>query len=433
MYTSVPYRKFLECSGVTTDTRSCTQGFMFFALKGERFNGNDFILQALEKGCLYAVTDEPERYDSGDSRIIAVPNVLKALQELALAHRRKIGLPVIGITGTNGKTTTKELVTAVLSERFNVLATQGNLNNSIGVPLTVLQIKPEHQIAIIEMGASHPGDIQELVNVCDPDFGLITNVGMAHLLGFGSFEGVKNTKGELYAHIRSKNGKIFLNRDNVHLCGMAADLSSIDYGKESGFVQGGVLDCNPLLRIWWSRENGEKHIVQMRMTGSYNADNALAAITVGSFFGISDKDICHALEEYTPRNNRSQITETGHNTLVVDAYNANPTSMNAALDNFGMISASEKMLILGDMRELGEQSMEEHRRIIGRITADGYRNVILVGGEMSAAVGQSHPEWLCFKDVSALKDWLSDNRPEGKTILIKGSNSIGLTGITDLL
>lgn len=429
------YSRFLECSGVTTDSRSCEQGTMFFALKGGRFNGNDFVLQALEKGCPYAVTDEPERKGFNDSRILAVPDVLKALQAMALRHRRKLGLPVLGITGTNGKTTTKELVTAVLSKSFNVLSTKGNLNNSIGVPLTVLQMKPEHQIAVIEMGASHPGDIDELVNVCDPDFGLITNVGMAHLLGFGSFEGVKKTKGELYDWILNKKGKVFVNRDNAHLTDMAKGLECITYGQKSeGYVTGGVIGCDPTLELWWNMENGPRHTVRMNLAGSYNIDNALAAATVGCYFNVPEENITEALEEYVPHNNRSQITDTGRNRLIVDAYNANPTSMKAALDNMGFMKAGQKMLILGDMLELGEAGPTEHRRIVGLIRSSGYKDVFLVGKEFRNAAGGILPEgWRCFSNVDELCDWLESGKPEGKTILIKGSNSIGLTKVVGFL
>lgn len=430
------YEKFLECGGITTDSRKCAQGLMFLALKGERFNGNDYVLQALEQGCRYAVTDEPERPEFCDERILSVENGLRALQQMALLHRKHMGLPVIGITGTNGKTTTKELVTAVLSQSFRVLATQGNLNNSIGVPLTVLGIRPEHQLAVVEMGASHPGDIRELVEVCDPDTGLITNVGMAHLQGFGSFEGVKKTKGELYDHIKAKNGLIFLNLCNEHLVGMAAGMKHIGYGQcDGGLVTGGIMECNPMLKFWWRCGSGPRHEVQMQMTGSYNTDNALAAITVGCHFGVPEEKICQALEEYRPCNNRSQITDTGRNRLVVDAYNANPTSMSAALDNFSIMTATGKMLILGDMRELGEHSATEHLKIVSKIREAGYSNVLLTGTEFRKAVQDvTVPEgWHCFDDVAALSEWLVSNRPEGCTILIKGSNSIGLTKTIELL
>ncbi|MCQ2073899.1 MAG: UDP-N-acetylmuramoyl-tripeptide--D-alanyl-D-alanine ligase, partial [Bacteroidaceae bacterium] len=382
-----------------------------------------------------AVTDEPQRPEFSDSRILGVPDCLQALQKMALLHRRTIGLPVIGITGTNGKTTTKELVAAVLSESYRVLYTQGNLNNPIGVPLTVLQLKKEHRLAVIEMGASHPGDIRELVNVCDPDFGIITNVGMAHLQGFGSFDGVKKTKGELYDYIRAKDGLIFINRDNPHLMEMAAGLRCVNYGQTgNGYINGRIEGCNPMLSFSWNREGGPVHSVQMKMTGSYNLDNALAAIAVGCHFNVPEERICKALSGYTPSNNRSQITRTERNRLVIDAYNANPTSMSAAIDNFTLMTAEKKALILGDMRELGEYSQDEHKRIISRIKADSYTFVALVGEEFAkAAEGNAADGWHCFEDVSKLEEWLTQNNPSGLTILVKGSNSIGLTRIIDVL
>ncbi len=429
------YSRFLQCEGITTDTRNCVPGFMFFALKGERFNGNEYVAQALEKGCLYAVTDEPWRFDGTDSRILPVNSVLAALQQMALFHRHRLNVPVIGITGTNGKTTTKELVTAVLSKRYNVLATKGNLNNSIGVPLTVLGLKPEHQLAVIEMGASHPGDIAELTAVCDPDFGIITNVGMAHLQGFGSYQGVLNTKGELYGHLRGKNGVVFLNRSLGYLVEMAAGMNSIEYGHgDAGFVNGRVLDCNPMLRFVWNRKDGVPHTVQMRMTGAYNVDNALAAVAAGLYFNVPEDDISEALASYIPDNNRSQIIDTANNRLVVDAYNANPTSMGAALDNFKAMDSDCRMLILGDMRELGEYSAGQHRMILQRLESEGYDNVVLVGPEFrKAAIGDIPSGWHFFENSDVLARWLQDNRPEGMTILVKGSNSIRLTGIIEFL
>ena len=435
METEELYKRFLECEGFTTDSRKCAPGLMFLALKGERFNGNDYVLQALEAGCRYAVTDEPFRAGFDDPRILAVDNVLTAMQKMALLHRHTVGLPVIGITGTNGKTTTKELVSAVLSKKYNLLFTQGNLNNSIGVPMTVLGIRPEHQLAVIEMGASHPGDIRELVGVCDPDFGLITNVGMAHLQGFGSFEGVMRTKGELYDHIRAKHGRIFLNSGNPHLAGMADGINSFTYSQMGDAdIIGGVIGCDPMLCFWWQRRGGVRHEVRMNMTGSYNADNALAAAAVGCWFGVPEEQICEALSGYKPSNNRSQITDTGRNRLVVDAYNANPTSMNAALDNFRIMTADSKMLILGDMRELGEHSTAEHAGIVARLKDEGYGNVLLVGAEFTKAASAGIPAgWHCFDDVERLSEWLQTEQPSGHTILIKGSNSIGLTRAVGLL
>ena len=422
------YGKLQNCTGVTTDSRKCGPGLMFFALKGERFDGNEFVRGALEQGCPYAVMDNKDLYDANDSRMILVDNVLATLQEVAALHRRTLGTPVIGITGTNGKTTTKELTNAVMSTTYNVLCTQGNLNNSIGVPLTVLGLKPEHEYAIIEMGASHPGDIKELVLVSQPDYGLITNVGKAHLLGFGSFEGVKRTKGELYDWLREHNGTAFVNRDNEHLQQMCKGLPLIEYGKpgqEGLLVQGEVLECNPFVKFRWRKDGGDWHTVQTNLIGAYNVDNALASITIGLKFGVKERDASDAVANYMPQNNRSQLTETGRNHLVVDAYNANPTSMAAALENFSMIKAQDKMLILGDMRELGEVSQEEHRRIVQEIRKYGFTQVWLVGSEFAGAAGDSG--FRLFPDVEAVNNALQSEPVNGKTILIKGSNSIGLT------
>lgn len=422
------YSRFLECKGVTTDSRKCGPGLMFFALKGERFDGNEFVRAALEQGCTYAVTDDAGKYDASDDRMILVDNTLAALQQMAAMHRRALGAPVIGITGTNGKTTTKELTNAVMSTTYNVLCTQGNLNNSIGVPLTVLGLKREHEYAIVEMGASHPGDIKELVEISQPDFGLITNVGKAHLLGFGSFEGVKRTKGELYDWLREHKGTAFVNRDNEHLQQMCKGLPLIEYGKpgqEGLLVQGEVLECNPFVKFRWRKDGGDWHTVQTNLIGAYNVDNALAAITIGLKFGVKERDASDAVANYMPQNNRSQLTETGRNHLVVDAYNANPTSMAAALENFSMIKAQDKMLILGDMRELGEVSQEEHRRIVQEIRKYGFTQVWLVGSEFAGAAGDSG--FRLFPDVEAVNNALQSEPVNGKTILIKGSNSIGLT------
>lgn len=401
---------------------------MFFALKGERFDGNEFVRGALEQGCPYAVMDNAGLYDAQDSRMILVDNVLSTLQQVAALHRRTLGTPVIGITGTNGKTTTKELTNAVMSTTYNVLCTQGNLNNSIGVPLTVLGLKPEHEYAIVEMGASHPGDIKELVEVSQPDFGLITNVGKAHLLGFGSFEGVKRTKGELYDWLREHDGTAFVNRDNEHLQQMCKGLPLIEYGKpghDGLLVEGEVLECNPFVKFRWRSGKGEWHTVQTSLIGAYNVDNALAAITIGLKFGVKEQDASEAVANYKPQNNRSQLTETGRNSLVVDAYNANPTSMAAALENFSMIKAQDKMLILGDMRELGEASDEEHRKIVEEIAKYGFTQVWLVGSEFAKAADGSG--FRLFADVDEVNKALESEKIAGKTILIKGSNSIGLT------
>ena len=422
------YSKFQKCTGVTTDSRKCGPGLMFFALKGERFDGNEFVRGALEQGCPYAVMDNADLYDAQDSRMILVDNVLSTLQQVAALHRRTLGTPVIGITGTNGKTTTKELTNAVMSSTYKVLCTQGNLNNSIGVPLTVFGLRSEHEYAIIEMGASHPGDIKELVEVSQPDYGLITNVGKAHLLGFGSFEGVKRTKGELYDWLREHNGTAFVNRDNEHLQQMAAGLPLIEYGKpgqEGLLVEGEVLECNPYVKFRWRSGKGEWHTVQTSLIGAYNVDNALAAITIGLKFGVTEQAASDAVADYMPQNNRSQLTETERNRLVVDAYNANPTSMAAALENFSMIKAQDKMLILGDMRELGEASDAEHRKIVEEIRRYGFTQVWLVGSEFAKAADGCG--FRLFADVDEVNKALETEKVTGKTILIKGSNSIGLT------
>lgn len=422
------YSRFRECNGVTTDSRKCGPGLMFFALKGERFDGNEFVKGALEQGCPYAVMDNVSLYDRADERMILVDNVLKTLQQVAAYHRRQLGTPVIGITGTNGKTTTKELTSAVLRSTYNILCTQGNLNNSIGVPLTVLGLKPEHEYAIVEMGASHPGDIKELVEISQPDYGLITNVGKAHLLGFGSFDGVKKTKGELYDWIREHGGAVFVNRDNEHLQQMASGLPLIEYGKpgqDGLLVEGEVLECNPFVKFRWRTGGGEWHTVQTNLIGAYNVDNALAAITIGLKLGVTEDKTSAAVAGYQPQNNRSQLTDTGRNRLVVDAYNANPTSMAAAIENFSMIEAPEKMLILGDMRELGEVSLSEHRQIVQLLNAKGFTRVWLVGSEFAEAAKGT--DFRLFADVDAVNKELEIEPLSGFTILIKGSNSIGLT------
>lgn len=430
------YNIFLESKGVTTDSRKCADGLMFFALKGECFNGNSFAAQALSQGCICSVVDDARFFDANDKRMVLVDNVLKTLQQLALYHRRALGLPVIGITGTNGKTTTKELVTSVMRRRFKLNATVGNLNNSIGVPLTVLATTPADEYAIVEMGASHPGDIRELVDIAEPDYGLITNVGKAHLLGFGSFEGVMATKGELYDFLRAHGGKAFVNRSNPYLMQMAQGLDRMEYASgvdgnvQGALVSGKVLECNPYLKFQWQSQNGPVHEVQTRLIGSYNIDNALAAASVGVFFGVPESDICQALEEYTPSNNRSQLTVTASNRLVVDAYNANPTSMAAALENFSLMQSASKMLILGDMRELGDASDAEHQKVVEALKQYGFENVWLVGAEFQKA---SAGAFRCFDSVDQVIEELSANPVKDRTVLLKGSNGIGLFKLVEKL
>jgi len=438
------YELYKQHPCITTDSRDCPKDSIFLALKGASFNGNAFALQALEKGCSYAIIDEPE-YEH-DERCILVADCLQTYKDLAREHRRQFQIPVIAITGTNGKTTTKELVKAVLSEKYNVLATEGNFNNDVGVPKTLFRLSKEHEIAIIEMGASHPGDIRTLAETAEPTCGLITNVGRAHLQGFGSFEGVIKTKCELYDYLRTREeGLIFLDADNEFLVDQIQDDDplwitpySTDPEKQQTCISGEVVACDPLLRFKWRKplmeleEEGASqkwHKVQTQLIGAYNIDNLLAAIAVGINFGVDRKAICHALESYQPTNSRSQLTVTAHNRLIVDAYNANPSSMQAALENFRLVEADRKMAILGAMRELGEASAEEHQRLVTMIGQAGIGEVWLVGDEFA----QTDCPYRKFHDVDEVKAALQTAHPEGYTILIKGSNSTRLYQLPELL
>lgn len=391
------YKIYLENPNITTDSRNCPPNSIFFGIKGERFDGTKFGDAALQNGAAYAVTE-------GDT--------LKTLQDLANYHIRQMkakGLKVIGITGTNGKTTTKELVSAVLQKKYNVLYTQGNFNNHLGVPLTILRIREEHEIAVIEMGANHPGEIRDLVNIAEPSWGLITSVGRAHLEGFGSFEGVIKTKGELYDYLRAHGGKVFLNTDNEYLVPIAEGIDQIPY------VAGGVVESNPFVKFHYAINSDAKEVVQTQLIGNYNIVNLLAAVTVGNYFGVSTEDINAALSEYAPTNNRSQLMKTEKNTLIVDAYNANPTSMAAALDNFQTIpSEQEKMVILGGMGELGPGSDEEHQKIREKIQEIGVKHVWLVGKQWGE---------YDFETVDDVIAHLQSEPLENKLILVKGSNS----------
>lgn len=433
------YKLYQQHPLITTDSRDCPEGSIFFALKGESFDGNRFAKAALEKGCAYAVIDEREFAEEGNGRLILVDNVLTTFKELAREHRRRFDIPVIGITGTNGKTTTKELIAAVLGEKYNVMYTRGNFNNDVGVPKTLFSLRPEHEIAVVEMGASHPGDIKALVDYVEPTCGLITNVGRAHLQGFGSFEGVKRTKGELYDFLESHNGLLFLNESNPDLMEMAAQREFgriISYGRdEGGNVEGEVIDCSPFLNFRWRQHlhagqmPANAYEVETHLIGAYNLDNMLAAIAVGLHFGVSPAQINHALGHYIPSNNRSQLETTEHNRLIVDAYNANPSSMAAAIDNFKLMKAERKMAILGDMLELGAVSDEEHQKTVDALAAAGIKEVWLVGEEF----GKTHTAFRKFKNVDEVKAAIAAHRPENYYILIKGSNGIHLSQLPELL
>lgn len=407
---------------VTTDSRNCPKDSIFFALKGASFNGNEFAAKSIEMGCAYAFVDEPQYADG--KHIFFVENCLATLQQLARYHREKLGVRIVGITGTNGKTTTKELVSSVLQKKFKTLYTQGNLNNHIGVPLTLLRLTKEHEMAVVEMGANHPGEIKTLVEIVRPDFGLITNVGKAHLEGFGSFEGVIRTKGELYDFLRSNGGTAFINYDNEHLRGIANGLPLVKYGRSEtydSFAQ--LVESDPFLSISWKGNRIDSHLI-----GAYNFENMLAAITVGSYFGVAEADIVDALKEYVPQNNRSQLKETAHNKLIVDAYNANPTSMSASLSNFFQMKCERKVLILGDMKELGTESRSEHQRIADMLQGQNVQAYLL--GPCFMETSTSYPK---FESTEAFSAWLKSNAIEGATVLIKGSNSMKLTTLVDLL
>ncbi len=426
MTTEELYKAYCACGcRVTTDSRSISGGEIFFALKGENFDGNDYALSALEKGAAMAVVDSaglPQR-----EGIVKVADSLRTLRELAVLHRSAVcggKLPVLGLTGTNGKTTTKNLIREVLARKYRVCATEGNLNNDIGVPLSLLRISPETQIAVIEMGANHPDDIARLVQVCRPDYGLITNVGRAHLLGFGSFEGVKRAKGELYRWLGEHDGSLlFLNEDDSDLKEMARGLPCHIYGYGLDYQGAEILPCtpeSPYLRIWLDGK-----IISTNLVGSYNAANVLAAIAVGDRLGVPREDAIEAIGAFVPANSRSQLLRTARNTLIADAYNANPSSMAASLDNFSAMLAPHKTVMLGDMRELGADSLEEHSKVVRRLKGCGFK-VYLVGEEFRKAldIEGSSSGWKWLEDSAALASELKASPLEGETILVKGSRGI---------
>ncbi len=423
MNTEALYAIYKEHPVLTTDSRCCPEGSVFFALKGETFDGNNYAIQALQKGCAFAVVDNQE-VARQDNRLILVPNVLKALQELAAYHRRVWGGPVLQITGTNGKTTTKELVAAVLSEKKSVLYTEGNLNNHIGVPLTLLRIKPEHEIAVIETGANHPGEIADLCRIVEADFGLITNVGRAHLEGFGSFEGVKRTKGELYDDLHNRKKKAFINAYDDDLLQMALSRGFTLQEDALPYIEGRVSEITPFVEMQWRADDNQPwHTVRTNLIGAYNIANLRAAVTVGLHFGITPEQINHALAAYKPTNSRSELRRIGTNCLIVDAYNANPSSMAASLTNFSMIEDRHKMVILGDMRELGAGSIEEHRRVVEQLQGMNLEQIWLVGSEFKKVARNG---MRVFADVEEVKLALKEEPISDTTILIKGSNGTKL-------
>ena len=434
------YALYKRCSGITTDSRQIKDGVMFFALRGEKFDGNDFALDALKQGARYAVVDRflLEGTAWRGRKCIVVENTLDMLQRLAAYHRKQIDIPVVGITGTNGKTTTKELVAAVLAKKYDIVATQSNFNNHIGVPLTIFRINEKTDLAVVEMGASAPGEIAQLTKIVQPTCGLITTVGKAHLQGFGSFEGVKKAKGELYDILRQKGGVVFYNADNPDLREMVAHrpgLCTRKYGvREQGVRILPATAEEPFLRLEMEHE-GKTVTLATHLVGDYNADNVMAALSIAEAFEVPFTKAVAAIEAYVPSNSRSQMVSTGRNTLIIDAYNANPSSMQAALGNFAGTEFPNKVLMLGDMLELGADSEKEHIAILKK-AMETSPSIFLVGEEFGRAAAALNPDpqqVRPFPDIDALKAYVQEHPLQDCTILIKGSNGKHMPQVVEAL
>lgn len=428
------YQHYIKSHTISTDSRNITEGCVFVALKGERFDGNDFAYQVASENVASCVIADRKDLPSHE-RIFIVDDSLAALQELARLHREKCNIPVIGITGTNGKTTTKELVAAVLSEKKRIIYTQGNFNNHLGVPLTLLRIKPETEMAIVEMGANHPGEIAQLCNIAKPDYGIVTNIGRAHIEGFGSYEGIIKTKNELYEYIKEngtiQKSKAFVNSNNELLVKLTKEMDCVYYGStddcntyENIAVGSKAASSSPYLVVKWDGIE-----IKTNLVGDYNLENVMAAIAVGSYFNIEKELIVKALENYLPSNNRSQYIKSSKNEIVMDAYNANPTSMAASIRNFRNISNGNSLLILGDMKELGNESEKEHRIIIDIINELKFEDVILVGDEFKKV----NTKFQSFSNIDDLIKHIDMNSISGKNILVKGSHSIHLERLINIL
>lgn len=418
------HHAFIASKGISTDTRSITKGSIFFALKGANFNGNKFAGQALESGAVLAVIDEPE-YEAPDC--VLVEDCLDTLQELASFHRQKLNIPIIGLTGSNGKTTTKELMYAVLSTKYNVLATKGNLNNHIGVPLSLLSITDDHEMAIIEMGANHQGEIAYLCSICKPDIGYITNFGLAHLEGFGGKEGVIKGKSELYSFLRANKRPALVNADDPVQLEKTEDLERITFATSENWDYTFQLlgTSTPYLAL-----QSNDLSIQSHLTGAYNFSNIAAAIALGAHYGVSSVEAKEAIENYHPTNNRSQVQKTERNTLVVDAYNANPSSMEAALKNIASLPDGPKWVILGDMFEMGEYEAEEHSRIVELLKQIQPEKALLVGKAFYQTDASTFQK---FETTEEALEYLKQNKPRGKTILIKGSRGMRLERTLEFL
>lgn len=419
------YKLYSQKYRVTTDSRKIDDGSVFFALKGEHFDGNDFAYQVANDNIAACVVADRKDLPYHE-RLFIVDDSLTALQQLAKMHRERCGIPVIAITGTNGKTTTKELIAAVLSKKYNIIYTQGNFNNHLGLPLTLLQIRPETEIAVVEMGANHPGEIAQLCSIAQPDFGIITNIGKAHIEGFGSFEGVVKTKNELYQYLKAKDEsqktKVFVNGNNDLLMQLSEGMDRVVYEAKDERLK--AKDRSPFLEVEWNGKN-----IKTKLVGEYNYENVMAAITIGRHFKVEDELIIEALESYCPTNNRSQYIKTDKNEIVMDAYNANPTSMSHSIKNFRNISGDEHLLILGDMRELGHESAEEHHKIIMLLKELDFKNVMLVGEEFKK-VNDSYDS---YTDIDELVEHIKENDISGCKILVKGSRGVRLEKVINLL
>lgn len=420
------YKLYMQSFEVSTDTRKIEKGCMFFALKGENFNGNKFANEALEKGASVAVVDEKEYASSED--IILVGDVLSTLQQLATYHRLQLGIPILALTGSNGKTTTKELFNAVLSKKFRTSATKGNLNNHIGVPLTLLSMNPDTEFGIVEMGANHLGEIAFLCKITQPDYGYITNFGKAHLEGFGSLEGVIKGKTELYTFLRTHGKKVFINADDSKQIEMSKGMDRISFGHALGDTIISPTCCQPLVAAQY-----DTHIIQSNLMGSYNFTNIAAAIAVGKYFDVPTSDIKDAIEHYQPENNRSQVIRKGSNTIILDAYNANPTSMEAAIANLKSLKVTKKVVILGDMFELGKDTDVEHKEIIRLVTAQGFDQIYLIGKHFFNATDNTKEEVTAFETFEEFKTLLKKDTFSDTTLLIKASRGMALERILEYI
>lgn len=428
------YRFFLtQNQAITTDTRKIIKGSLFFALKGENFNANHFAKEALAQGCAYAVVDDESI--SGEKNMLLVPDVLLAMQQLARYHRQQLTCTIIGITGSNGKTTNKELIYSVLSKKYKTYATKGNLNNHIGVPLTLLSLTTSDEMAIVEMGANHQGEIKLLCDIADPDYGLITNIGKAHLEGFGGVEGIKKGKGEMYKHLMAKGGEIFINADDPVLCEMAGSLEKITYGEDSRYdVHGKSFINSEYVEFKWNLKGeplDKSPLVKTHMFGHYNFINLLCAACIGNYFKVNENDINDALSNYIPEMNRSQVKKTDKNTLILDAYNANPSSMELAIRNFLGHSVSHKLVVLGDMLELGDYAGEEHEKILRQLSGADVQGFIV--GPVFNQFAAKYTSFIFFMDVDELCSYLKEHVVVQKTILIKGSRGMKLEKATEFL